>query len=309
MNAIRMITRLDRIFGFFCCGLVSLSAQPSSIPDVSATAQQLVAPVHGIFSPFKGGTSNKMPDGPVAGNGDVGLVMGGSSDQLRFSIGKADFWGVQRGSIARVGWLELAIPELKNATGEVDQNIGPATLTGKFTQNDSELSFTSWVSATTNLVIVELKNSGSQQLHFSSKLFDGLGTTGNESTYGATGASTWLKVSPDTMNVSIGNRLGMGPRGGFQGQIADLKIYDQAGAGHPNLEGDITANPLFHWPTSGKQGEHGTYVDFSGGKRCGRHGGCSAAPAKAVRGHGLGQRHVRCRFEFYHLHDDQRLWQ
>jgi len=262
--------------------LFLIAADDSSIPDVATTAQQVVENVHGTFSPFKGGTSNKLPDGPVAGNGDIGLVLGGSPDQLHCYIGKADFWGVIRGSITRVGWLDLNVSELKNATAEVDQNIGPATLTGKFTNSDAELSFTSWVSATKNLVVLDLKNTGAQPLGFSSKLWDGLGTAGNEATYGSSEGSTWLKVSPDTMNVSVGNRLSMGPRGGFQGQIAALKIFDQALAlsALASLDSEGAPKPLFHWPASGAQSEHGPSAEFQGGNSTGSIVGALCLPEK-----------------------------
>jgi hypothetical protein len=168
--------------------------QAPAMPDVALTANQLVAGVHGTYATLNLGESNKMPYGPVAGNGDIGLVLSGRTDEIRFNIGKSDFWGVQRGSIAPVGNLRLGVPQLKGATVEVDQNIGPATLTGKFTANGAELSFKTWVAATKNLVVIELNNTGSKPLDFYSKLFDGLGTSGNEATYSSSDASTWLKV-------------------------------------------------------------------------------------------------------------------
>jgi hypothetical protein len=238
--------------------------QVAAMPEVALTANQLVAGVHGTYSSFKLGESNKLPDGPVAGNGDVGLVLSGRTDEIRFNIGKSDFWGVQRGSIAAVGNLRLSAPQLKDATAEVDQNIGPATLTGKFMSNGAELSFKTWVAATKNLVVVELHNTGSEPLELSSKLFDGLGTNGNEATYGSSDASTWLKVSPDTMNFSIGNRLATGPRGGFNGQISDLRIYDQALTSPPSDDERNGIKALFHWPTSGPVGDHGRHAEFNG---------------------------------------------
>jgi hypothetical protein len=261
---------------------LSSQARENTFPDIATTGQQLAASVHGIFSPFKGGASNKMPDGPVAGNGDIGLVMGGSLDQIRFYIGKSDFWGVLRGSIERVGWLELNLPELKGGTSEVDENIGPATLTGKFTSNDAQLSFTCWVAATKNVVVIDLKNTGSQPLDLSSKLFDGLGTNGNEATYGSDDSSTWLKVSPDAANLDIGNRLSMGPRGGFEGKIASLKILDQAldSTALADLDSESAPSPIFHWPTSGSQGEHGPYSEFTGGDNTGIVAGALLLPQK-----------------------------
>jgi len=283
----KMISRRASVFGAWAIlvlsGLPIQAADVVSIPDVAATAQHLVAHSRGTFSPFRGGTSNKMPDGPVAGNGDIGLVLGGSAQRLDLYIGKADFWGVKRGSIARVGWLELDVPELKSAASEVDQNIGAATLTGRFSNSeDFGLSFTTWVSTSTNLVVVELSNTGARPLSFSSKLFDGLGTSGNEATYGSGPGSTWLRVSPDTTNVSVGNRLSMGPRGGFQGKISDLKILGQALTTSDLAALDRPGAPhaLFHWPTSGMPSDHGQAVEFAGGDKAGVSVGAFLLPQK-----------------------------
>jgi hypothetical protein len=259
-----------------------IAAGNPPIPDVSATAQKLVANVRGICLPFKAGTSNGMPDGPVAGNGDIGLVLAGTPAQIQLNIGKADFWGVVRGSIVRAGRLDLNVPALKGANSEVDQNIGPATLTGTFTKDAAGLSFMSWVSTTKDMVVMELKNSGSQPLGVSSQLWDGLGTAGNEATYGSLKGSTWLKVSPDTMDLSVGNRLSMGPRGGFHGKIAGLRIFDQALAPSAltGLDADGAPKPLFHWPASAASGEHGYYSEFQGGDGTGATVGALLIPQR-----------------------------
>ncbi len=59
----------------------------------------------------------KTPDGPLAGNGDIGLTMGGTTDQIRFFIGKNDFWRAYPvypgGGIAFPGSLEFDMPALK----------------------------------------------------------------------------------------------------------------------------------------------------------------------------------------------------
>ena len=36
--------------------------------------------------------TTKTPDAPLAGNGDIGITMGGTPDKLCFYIGKNDFW-------------------------------------------------------------------------------------------------------------------------------------------------------------------------------------------------------------------------
>ena len=56
--------------------------------------------------------TSKTPDAPIAGNGDIGVTMGGGPDSLRFYIGKNDFWRaypVYPGGIALPGGLDTHI--------------------------------------------------------------------------------------------------------------------------------------------------------------------------------------------------------
>jgi hypothetical protein len=264
-----------------CGAMFTHAADTPQIPDVAATGQQLAAGARGVYTPFRGGTSNYMPDGPAAGNGDIGLVMGGKPEQIDFYIGKADFWGVQHGSIMRVGWLELSVPQLQNATSEVHQNIGPATITGKFTNGGAEMVFRTWVSATKNMVVTELKNNGTEPLTCSTKLFDSYGSNGIEATYGSSPGSTYLKVSPDVVLLSVGNQFTMGPRGGFQGSIASLKIFDKAltPVALENLDAAGAPKAIYHWPLTGTS-EHGPSADMPGGDGAGTVTGALLLPQK-----------------------------
>ena len=45
-----------------------------------------------LNSPPKMVPTSKTPDGALAGNGDIGLTLGGTPDRLQFYIGKNDFW-------------------------------------------------------------------------------------------------------------------------------------------------------------------------------------------------------------------------
>ena len=63
--------------------------------------------------------TTKTPDAPLAGNGDIGITMGGTPDKLCFYIGKNDFWRaypVYPGGIALPGGLDIEIKELQGAT-------------------------------------------------------------------------------------------------------------------------------------------------------------------------------------------------
>ena len=45
-----------------------------------------------LTSPPQHVPTPKTPDGALAGNGDIGLTLGGAPDKLTFYLGKNDFW-------------------------------------------------------------------------------------------------------------------------------------------------------------------------------------------------------------------------
>ncbi len=227
------------------------------VPNPAEMAKVAVAGIHGTFdSPPKNTPNGKMPDGPVTGNGDLGLTVGGTPDQLKFYLGKSDFFGVLNGRIMPVGSLSLTVPELKESSYHMEQAIGNATLTGKFTGKDgAELSLKSWIAQGQNLLVVELNNTGSSPLTFTSQLLDGMATPGNEATYRSATDSTSLRVSPDSWKMEMGNFLEhhgdkIIPHGLFQGDLADVRIYDQALPASALATLDETNDPkpylLFH---------------------------------------------------------------
>ena len=82
--------------------------------------------------------TTKTPDAPLAGNGDIGITMGGTPDKLCFYIGKNDFWRaypVYPGGIALPGGLGI------------------------------ELNLSAWVAATDNKIIIELQSDKAVTAH------------------------------------------------------------------------------------------------------------------------------------------------
>lgn len=103
--------------------------------------------------------SSKTPDGPLAGNGDIGLTLGGRPDNLCFYLGKNDFWRAYPvypgGGIALPGWLEVKISALSGADYYAEQIQDKALITGHFTRKGLGVDMKAWVSATSNIVVVE----------------------------------------------------------------------------------------------------------------------------------------------------------
>ncbi len=124
-----------------------------------------VSKYKGIFtSPPKKVPTLFTPDGPIAGNGDVGIVYGGSTEKQCFYFSKNDFWkaklGYADGGICLPGGLNISVKELKGADYHVEQGIDYGTITANFQKGNLIWKLKSWVSATDNLVVIELTSEG-----------------------------------------------------------------------------------------------------------------------------------------------------
>ena len=225
--------------------------QPS-VPDPISVGPTLAATVVGSHTapPTRLPTSG-VTDAPVIGNGDMAIMVGGPASALKFYVGKADFFGVLRGSMMPVGSLTLSAPALSGSSYLLNQNVGPATVTGLFANGASALSITSWVATAENTAVLQLNNGGSQPLSLTSQLLEGFaGSAGNQATYGSTNNSTWLKVSPDTVYLELGNQLhnalGTAP---FAGKLADLRLFDEAltASALAALDSPGAPTPLIGW--------------------------------------------------------------
>src|ERR1700722_11981137 len=68
-----------------------------NIPNVAVTGPALAANVQGSFNYVATPSSSLAVNAPVAGNGNMALIVGGPSTSLSFCVGKSDFWGVEQG--------------------------------------------------------------------------------------------------------------------------------------------------------------------------------------------------------------------
>ena len=104
--------------------------------------------------------TDKTPDAPLTGNGDIGLTVGGDPGQLQFYFGKNDFWRAYPvypgGGIALPGGLNLTINALKGASYYAEQLPDKAVIHTSITKGDVQVTINSWVAATRNTVIIEI---------------------------------------------------------------------------------------------------------------------------------------------------------
>ncbi|RAP76849.1 glycosyl hydrolase family 95 catalytic domain-containing protein [Paenibacillus montanisoli] len=115
----------------------------------------------GIFNePPKQVPSKKVVDGPIIGNGDIGVVLSGPPEQQRVWISKTDFWKSEliytKGSPSLIGGIDIYIPELSGASYYSEQRLLDAKVVSTFRGAASTVTMTAWVSATDNAVVVEL---------------------------------------------------------------------------------------------------------------------------------------------------------
>ena len=125
-----------------------------------------------------------MVDGPLLGNGDVGVVLSGPPEAVRFHFGKNDCWTrdsrkLHGGStLLTVGGLSLETPALAGATYEVVQDIENAEVRGRFSGGKGALEFAAWMPRKPNLLVCELNNSGGGPLELTARLWAGDPQTG-----------------------------------------------------------------------------------------------------------------------------------
>ncbi len=234
------------------CGVVPIVATSvfaQTVPDVAVTGPALAAQVHGSYSSVGTPSSSKMVNAPVVGNGDMALMIGGPSTSLSFVVGKSDFWGVQHGVIMPVGNLVLSASALSGSSYSLVENVGAATVTGSFTAGSSSLGLNTWIATSQNTAFIQLTNTGSVPLTFTTKLQDAYGTTGNPGTLGYSANATWLNVSPDAVYLELGNHTHIGSSAPLMGRIADLQIFNQAltSAQLNALETPSAVSPILRW--------------------------------------------------------------
>ena len=141
--------------GVLGCGLAA--AAP-------ATAEPAMMKYSAVFTePPKNVPTYYMPDGPLLGNGDLGIALAGPPEEQRFYIGKNDWWGYGDGSRAMpVGGLTLAIAGLKGASYRQEQDLALAEVRGAFTNGAVAVQTRSFVDTHSNLLVTELKCAGTQ---------------------------------------------------------------------------------------------------------------------------------------------------
>ena len=173
-------------------------ASATARPTLAVEALAVVSRQKGVFTvPPVATPSRKIPDGPLLGNGDLGVTIGSvmerhrtigddgvpcpvgvtnSPERHRFWLSKNDFWKAKtiypNAHPCPIGGIDVNIPALVNGqyhaeeileSAEVLHTLKTTLRTGDpppNTRAGATIHFRSWVAATQNLLIIELSVEG-----------------------------------------------------------------------------------------------------------------------------------------------------
>ena len=114
-----------------------------------------------------------MADGPLLGNGDVGVVLAGPPEAQQLLISKNDFWRRNDASIMAVGGVNLVIPALHGASYRQEQDMAHGEVRGIFSKDLLTLRTRSWVSAEENLLVTSIHCEGGTPVSVTVRLVAG----------------------------------------------------------------------------------------------------------------------------------------
>jgi alpha-L-fucosidase 2 len=108
--------------------------------------------------------ANHSVDGPLMGNGDMTVAVGGPPEAQCFYLAKNDFWRLKseygKAYPAAFGHLAIRIPALEGAGFWSEQTWAVPETVATFTHQDTTVRMRSMVAATRNILLVELTTEG-----------------------------------------------------------------------------------------------------------------------------------------------------
>lgn len=192
-----------------CCAMTAFSSgQTNAVAADWSAVQKLVGGIHGIATaPPRGVVTPKYTSGALMGNGDIGVVAGGTTTAECFYFGKSDFWGTHwyeghdrpEVSILSLGSLTLSSPEQSSgadAVYRIDQDILNAQVLSTLKLGNAVVHVRSWTADGSDIFAAELTtDAGSEdvplQLALAMPAPDAALHTALPSAAGAQGGMLW----------------------------------------------------------------------------------------------------------------------
>ena len=201
----------------FTTAHAAIAAEPQAPKDLSDEGAQIVGKHAIVMNAPVGGPSTGMANGPIIGNGDLGVMQSGPAEHLIFYIGKNDFWCIRTQSVMAVGQVRIAAPALQGASFKTTVDMQLAEIRGEYAKGDAALASRAWVDANRNFLCIELVNKGTHPLAMTV-----------QNTKGGDGAMKPTRVKDNDTPIQVGCEQYGGGRWFFSGEMADVKVLDRA---------------------------------------------------------------------------------
>jgi len=156
---------IKKIF-LFCLTLVVIlfisCKQDSQTELAEKKSRKIISKYKAVFkNPPQHVPSFHIVDGPITGNGDIGLTVSGLPERQRFWISKNDFWksgqDFKQCGPSLIGGIDICIADLKNASYHIEQILYEPVIISEFSMDDNIVNINARVFATANIIEIELR--------------------------------------------------------------------------------------------------------------------------------------------------------
>lgn len=149
------------LFAVLCLLLIQtvvLHAQTKS-------ARQIISTYRTVFEKPPARTPGTVSvDAPLLGNGSAAVAIAGLPEQQNYYLARNDFWRLKsaynESFPAVLGKLQINIPALKQASYRIEQDLYNAVTVSNFIKGETSVIIRSMVTATKDLLIIEVQNNG-----------------------------------------------------------------------------------------------------------------------------------------------------
>lgn len=167
MNGIGMtMIRHRAAAGLLLAALAALPRAEAVASDVATGLPPGVAELVATWdAPPSHFPSRESTAAPLLGNGSLAVSFGGPAEALRFFINRNDFWRLSdnnQGKQKLAALLDLKMPALAGASYRLDQSIWDGAVRGTFRKENRTVHLTAWLSATKDVLVVELRAEGDE---------------------------------------------------------------------------------------------------------------------------------------------------
>ncbi|MBD3003936.1 hypothetical protein [Streptomyces sp. 5-10] len=151
--------------------------------------------------------TNKMTDGALLGNGELGVVVGGDRNTLRLYLGKNDFWtspGADGAHPIALGGLTLR--KVSGSDGgtayEMTQDILNAEVRTELTVNSVPVRTHTFVADSADIVVTEVSTTGTAEVRLALDAWTKSGASQYPAKSGTEGSTLWAERSTESASSS-----------------------------------------------------------------------------------------------------------